>query len=518
MKRILSIVFLSFICTGIIWADTTTPSWQLLNETMLSNQETLDSYKPYYTFNQDQKPAYTRDTVMPTNALQLNSSLVNDCYIKLAGNVPHNIKWEVEVLAKTEEIILIPEADGIVFTTDERRVGLSITQSWQTVSMERIDNKITVRVGDTGKAITFVTEDAKVPLSLTVRHSPLVWLRQSKLYTTVAEPWSPATNKTTEVAAIDESEWNEVYRQTFDNAESMTNFVADNDIAVAKWLSDEQCLYMRAGGKEMSDITLRLKHSFPGDIRMSFRGRNIAPQDQFFGAFVSCTEILRKEDGYFCEWNRGWMRRIKKFDVQRKIIKPYLPTNKEERWVNYRIDRIGSKITMYTDGEETLSWVDPAPPTSTNNGYVGFYVWQSSIKFDNLVIEQRTKKPTNIIEAASIEPPATTTIEAPANLVRSTDVADTIIVHDSGNQLATALRAPMLNQVTSNNKEFSFSWLGDSEYEYDVEMCTSLTDNKWNPVNNSKGLRANNNNIKFTADVSQQGHCFYRVKTRRRPL
>ena len=486
----------------------------LVHRVHFKTAQNPDSYRGYYELNQDYRPCYDQGCPLPDDALQINASRVNDCWIQLAGGVPHDVKWDLEVKVLTNNVVLAPEVDGIVFQVAGRLPGLAVTSGWHRISLEREAGKLTVRVDDTGEAVTFVDPRTRVPLRLTVRREPLVWVRGSALYAAAGEAWPPF-QPPTYPAASEAAAWKEVYRQSFDTQESMRDFTREYTNGVVKWLPEDKCMRLSADeGREWADVFATLNMSLTGDLRIRFRGRNIPPEDQFFGVLFACQGDLRREDGYFCEWNRGWMRRIKKADVQRCIVRPHEPENHAAYWADYRIERVGGRIAMYKNNRESISWTDPDPIVNPANGKFAFYVCGQSIDLDDLVIE-RAGALTNA--EAAVTPPPTVAAGAPP---RDPTAADTVIVKQSVAAMPspggpTPLASPGLTDLRVGDGAVSFRWPAQPGVVYAVETCNSLVNpGQWIPVPGATSLITAAGVLEFSAPTSTHGQSFYRVVAR----
>ncbi len=497
----------------LVLPSTNDANWVLQESVRFELWQDLDACT-YYAFNLDTFPAYHQGCVLPKNMLQINSSEVNDCYIELAGRIPHRVKWVIEVNIASNGMTLTPEADGVVFQYDRKTPGIAINPGWHVVSMEREGDKLTARVDSTDEAVTFVAPSTQVPLRLTVRRKPFVSVRRSLVFSGAGQSWEPAA-RPQQLSPPTNVIWKEVYHQSFDTIDSLKDFKCETSNGVAQWF-DDGCLHMAADIEgRPENVIMTLQRELPGDIRVSFRARNIPPESHFFGIMLSCKGEARREDGYFCEWNRNWMRRIKKRDVQKNIVHPYEQEDVTRRWRNYRAERIGPKITMFTDGKETLSWVDPDPVTGPEFNRMAFYVWRHQNDFDDLVIEQNAGQATQPLRTACMQTnnlPKSTTA---ANLSMA---SDTVIVRQSPSadaQPAEPLRLELTNLQTSSDT-ISFHWVVQAGYEYDVETCNSLGETpQWTPVPGWAAVRPAGADIVFNTTASTNGHSFYRVVTRR---
>jgi hypothetical protein len=477
------------------------------------------AYRQYYRLNQDLRPYYDNDWNQPEDALQLNSSRVNDCWVQLAGQPPHSLRWDLEVKVLATNVVLVPEPNGVVFQVAGALPGLNVTSGWHRLTMERDGSRLTVRVDETGEAVTFVPPDTRTPLRLTVRRAPLVWLRASALYAAPGEPWATAAAAPATATNI---VWQEVYRQPFDTADAMKDFSAGTTNSLLTWVPDANCMRLAIDPRSRSyDAYATFRQPLPGDLRIRFRARNAAPDDQFFGVLIGCRRLLPQEDGYYCEWNRGWLRRIKKADVQRCIDRPSEPEEPPPHWASYQLERAGDTIRMIKNGRLSLAWTDPDPITDPAFSRFAWYNCNVPLDIDDLVIERNARDVSNELAAATAA--AAAGVAAPAK-TRDPLAADTVIVRQAVAPAASpgggvqALAQPRLCNLQVSNDYICFQWPVQAGAVYDVETCNSLaTPVAWTPVPGWSGVRAPVDTLVFSAPVSESGHCFYRVVARPAP-
>ena len=481
-------------------------------------------YLHFYRFNQELHPYYDDDYPQPEEALQLNSSEVNDCWLQLAGGVPHSLRWEIEVNVRTSGVVVVPEVDGIVFQRNGTLPGLAVAEGWHRVSMDRHADRLAVRVDEDAEAVTFVPPTTHVPLRLTVRREPFVWLRGSALYAAPADPWRPAETAapTPETGAVT---WREVYRQAFDGPESLRDFTIEHTNNTVSWLPDDRCLRLNAATNGLrDDCFATLNRNLPGDIRIRFRARNVPHEDQFFGVFVSCRRVFPHDDGYYCEWNRGWLRRIKKVNVQRSFVRPQEEEVHTPYWADYRLERIGGTITMYKNDRLSLTWTDPDPIQNPAYGKFAFYVIGQPMDFDDLVIDHNARDVAAEEAAARLAASNAVAGTASATATRPRDptAADTVLtrpspaaVQPTSGGSVVPLAAPMISDLAVANDTISFRWAVQAGAEYDVETCNDLTSPAaWTTVPGWAGVRTRDTVLIFTAPISTHGHSFYRVVAR----
>lgn len=471
-------------------------------------------YERFYKFNQDFTPCYDDDCILPDEALQLNSSLVNDCWVQLAGLAPHSLSWDLEVRVLTTNVVIVSEPNGIVFQVAGALPGVAVPIGWHRVTLDRADDKLTVSVDGVGETVTFVTTASRTPLRLTVRRKPLVWLRGSALYVPPGAAWDAAQTGQGQAAPV---VWREVYRQTFDSAESVRDFSPERTNGTIAWIAADHCMRLDADqGVRHTEIYATLKRNFPGDLRVRFRARNVAPIDHFFDVLISCKRILPVEDGYDCSWNRGWMRRIKKADVQRCLVRPGIPEELPPHWADYCIERVGGTITMYKNGEQSLTWTDPDPIVDPAYGKLSLYHCDMPVDFADFIIERNARDLSN--EMAAVAGPAALPPVSAAG--RDPAAADTVVVRAcaaaavqpaSGTGTVT-LAMPALTEMHIRNDALSFQWQVQAGAQYDVQTCNSLVNPvTWTTVPGWLGVRAADGVLVFTAPVSEHGHSFYRV-------
>lgn len=541
MQQLAMLVSLCVIWTAkAMAADATTNDWSVSFPAADASQRTRvhqvsfnsvmqpEESRPFYRFNQDIRPCYDENCPQPDGALQLNSSGVNDCWVQLAGTPPHNVRWDLEVWVMTNNVILVPEPNGIVFQAAGAFPGLTITPGWHRVSMDRENDRLTVRVDDVSEAVTFVAPDSRAPLRLTVRRKPLVWLRGSALYTMPGEVWAES-NHGTEPAHAESVVWREVYRQPFDTADSVHDFSRENTNSTIAWVPEDKCMRLAADqNRGKKEVFATLNRNLPGDLRIWFRALNVEPNDHFFEVLISCKRIMPVEDGYDCSWNRGWMRRIKKADVQRIIVRPYEIQIDPPYWANYCIERVGDTITMYKNGSVSLKWTDPDPIIDPAFNKLSFYHCDVPMDFDDIIIERNARDISNELAAATAALPlAVTNGTSQAAKVRDPATADTVLVRTctqtgtvqpaSGGGVAP-LAQFNLTDVRISNDTISFRWQAQAGVLYDVETCNSFSATvSWTAVSGWSGVSSTESVLTFSTPVSARGQSFYRVVARPSP-
>lgn len=493
-----------------VGAEPDPAQWHAAYRARFDGPRSFEGHAPHLLFNQDIRPYYGMVSPLPADALQLNSSEVNDCYVQTGKGAPHRLLWRLQCRATTNGVTLTPATDGAVFDSDRRKVGLAVPTEWHWVEIERQADRVTVRVAGSGEAVTFIDPGARVPLRVTSRREPLVWLRRADLYVGNGDRWDPVAARPPVRAPL----WQEVYRQAFDGPESLKDFVLEgtNSAGTVAWQPGDRCLRLsaREDGPRM-DAVLRLHRHLPGDLRIHFRARNVPPEDHFFGVLLACKDpLLPREDGYYCEWNRGWMRRIKKADVQRVLSRPNGPTDRTIRWINYRIERIGPRVAMFTGEEEVLAWVDPAPDRDAEHDRVAFYVCGQEIEFDDIVIDRNGL---DALESAAPRPQAAGGTFTPHAAVANAAASDTVIVRPTAVAAeAPSVLPPVISDLRSSATTISFRWIAQSDCEYEVQMCNSLLGKpEWTPVPGWTAIRATEVVQTFSAPASSNGHSFYRV-------
>jgi len=494
--------------------------WTLAAEVAFDTPDGVAQLNPHFCLNQDRVPyrnpsGYEKWVCppLPPGVLQLNSSEVNDCFIETVPGGPHRLRWRLLCLAFTNGVTLVPEVNGAVFEFRPKGAGLAVSAEWQWIDIERKGNRVTVHMSDGGEAVTFVNAAATQPLRVTARRQPMVWVRRMQLYIGTGDAWT-TPDKATPTAT--EPEWTEVYRQSFDTAATLQDFAIERTNGIVSWLPEDHCVRLTPDAlaearHQRPQVMARLLQTVHGDVRIRFRARNVPPEDHFFGVLLSCKgPLVPREDGYYCEWNRGWLRRIKKRDIQRAIVHTPYPTDRTVRWIDYWIERVGSRIAMFTGATPVLAWDDPDPIGDPANNQIAFYVDSQELDLDDILIERNTLDIAR--EQATTrpreEPPIT-----PAITTRATAAADTVIVRQTALG-ATALEVipPVIEDVRVEADIIRFAWTSQAGCEYDVEMCNSILGKpQWTPVEGWKGLRGQDGLMSFHAPTSTNGHTFYRV-------
>lgn len=375
--------------------------WILVDQRQFSGRKPLADYLPYYVIQagevgrhnrgdlilwhhyQDEQPVEYR----PDEEFLLDCSRVFDRWVRLTKQAPHTVKWLVEFHAVGGARGLRIEPNGVVLTQDFPDEGFEIFADRQhMVAMERVGGALKVSL-DGGKPITKeVDPDDREPLRISAQVVPAV-LRTSSLYFAKGEGLSPPPEPKGQAVP---PEWEVVYSQDFSDPASVKSFTGWPAAGLFEWAADSKAL--RMGPREdigIEEMYVMLQRSLPGDLRIRFRARSIEEgQPAFFGLMLFLKGGLRKEEGYFVEWNY-WQVQIKRKNIRvaGKEIGYGKPSGNKQ-WVNFMVQRVGHTITMFTEGKEVLEWADPYPFRDSEHDLFCFYIWRVPMEYDDIVIER----------------------------------------------------------------------------------------------------------------------------------
>jgi hypothetical protein len=160
------------------------------------------------------------------------------------------------------------------------------------------------------------------------------------------------------------------------------------------WNKTEKCLEFGETKDGLGrEIYVMLKKSLPGDLRVSFRARKAPLASSFaLGALISLEGSLKIERGYFLEWN-PWRTQIQNKTAGKTVqdgnTLPEKITNGE--WGLFTFERRGGKLSMSVEGKTVLTWTDPTPYAKDTHDLFSFYLWDSRIQLDDLVIERNPR-------------------------------------------------------------------------------------------------------------------------------
>lgn len=377
--------------------------WRLVDERSFSGREPITSYLPFYVIEAGESGRYTADKLIrwrhyddepevdyrPDNEFLLDASRVFDRWVRISSNSPHTVKWEIAFQSVGGGYVVSVEPDGIVISANGEAEGFSILPSEENVVvLERAGGELKVTLNGRDTRTVSLPPGDRAPLRVTAQVRPVV-LRRMKLFLGNGEDFSPPPEPVPGVPP----RWVEVYREDFSDPKSIEMFegypqnILFGHADAALTLGPKKELGVDEG-------YAMLKLSLPGDVRISFRARSMMPdQPPFFGLMLALKGRLRKEDGYFVEWNY-WQVQIKKKNsrVAGKEVSYPVGGGKGE-WIRFRVERTGSTITMFTEDKEVLSWTDTHPFTDSAHDLFTFYIWRVHMEFDDIVIERNTLDP-----------------------------------------------------------------------------------------------------------------------------
>lgn len=381
------------------------PKWVLADERLFTGRTEKERYLPYFVLETGEVGLHTKAEEIkwrhysdepevryrPGAELLLASSRVFDRWIQLSQKCPHTVKWELTLYGQFENSWVRTEADGLVVGEDRTGEGVPFPCGREVVVvMERSGETLQSVVGDARRRVS-VTADDREPLRLTAQGRPLT-VRRSRLYFGAGESLAPPPKR--EARPDQPPKWETILAENFQLPDSLTAFAHWPEPTVF-FRANNETLQMGPNTETKNDeCWVMLKRSLPGDVRIRFRVRSQrSGQGPFFGVILNLKGKLRREDGYFIEWNT-WQVQIKKSNVRkiaRRLDYPKKTSNGE--WLACRLEKIGAKITMYTEDDEVLTWTDPYPYADAEHDLLAFYTWRVPLQFDDLVIDRNRNDP-----------------------------------------------------------------------------------------------------------------------------
>ncbi|HHN45846.1 MAG TPA: hypothetical protein ENN09_00255 [Planctomycetes bacterium] len=384
-------------------ADTAQVNWRLVDERKFSGREPIASCLPFYVIEAGEHGRRVAEKVItwhhyadeppvdyhPDDEFLLDASRVFDRWVRISSQSPHTVKWEIVFQSVGGGYVVSVDADGVVISADGEAAGFSIsTFEENTVVMERSGNELKVILNNRETRNIHLPRNDRAPLRLTARVRPVV-IRRTKLFFGNDEVFSLPPQRATEA----QPRWMHVYKEDFSDPKSIEMFGGYPPDAML----GRNNAALEMGPRHELGIEegyAMLKMSLPGDMRISFRARSMLPgQPPFFGLMLALKGRLRKEDGYFVEWNY-WQVQIKRRNSRvagKQIHYPVGGSNGE--WIRFRVERTGDTITMFTEDKEVLSWTDPHPLIDANHDLFAFYIWRVHMEFDDITIERNALDP-----------------------------------------------------------------------------------------------------------------------------
>ena len=139
---------------------------------------------------------------------------------------------------------------------------------------------------------------------------------------------------------------------------------------------------------------LWLRRTLPDDVRVEFTVRSDSPEGdikvEVFGDGVSRAETESYTATSYVIIFGGWnnsTNAIARLDehAEDRAIGPRRPVQIEHTY-RMKIERRGSRITAWADGQELATMDDPDPLSGRGHDHFGFNNWQSDVWFDDLRI------------------------------------------------------------------------------------------------------------------------------------
>ena len=355
--------------------------WKLIDQRNFSELVSLESYHPYYVIHVEQYGARG-------DGINLDSSYIHDCWIRLAKQTPHTVKWELEFTPSPKAIVAALRPEGVVFTHNAEGISLVPYQN-NTLTITRSGTELGIVLNGNELNRTIDVDD-RTPLLVKANIFPVV-LISTKLYFGNGENLStpPQPKPGIELPP----EWEIVYTEDFSKASSVDVFEAYPDPNCFRW--DKKFQALELNPNNLKEGYIMLKKSLPGDLRVRFRARsanNGTPPR--FGCMLGLAGTLLQEDGYFLEWNNFNHIQIKKVNVQMvDTSNSFHDSPDHDGWRNFAVQRLGGTLSMQNEGREVLKWKDTSPYQDNAHDLFLFYFWSSHFKIDDLIIERNKLDP-----------------------------------------------------------------------------------------------------------------------------
>ena len=373
--------------------------WKLVDERAFNGKKEKASYLPLYVIEADEIGRVNTDKVVrwrhyedeeevayrPEEEFLLDASRVTDRWIELTKQAPHTVRWELVFVAAADSYAVTLSPDGVTVGKDPGGKGIAITPGIEhSLVIERLAGTLEMTVDGDKKRAVEVEQTDRAPIRFTAQIRPVL-LRRTKLLFGKDEGLGETPAATPEPQ---KPEWEVVYKEDFSEQKSIENWIAVPAGTKLEWRDNALLLEPAIGGNS-EEVYGLLKMSLPGDIRVSFRARSMTEgQPPFFGIMTFLKGVLEEEDGYFVEWNY-WQVQMKKRNARvAGLTKQYRDVSREGGWMQFSMERIGSAITMYTEGEKVLSWTDQHSLNDRDHDLFTFYSWRVPMEYDDVVIER----------------------------------------------------------------------------------------------------------------------------------
>jgi hypothetical protein len=374
-------------------------AWKLVDERSFDGRKAKTEYLPLYVIEADDIGVGGAKKVInwhhyddepevayhPENEFLLDASRVKDRWIELTKEAPHTVKWQLVFVSTDDMCAVTLTSDGVIAGRDPDGKGIGITAGVEhTAVIERSGKTLIVTVDGDKKLVVDVEPIDRAPIRFTVHIHPVL-LRQTRLVfgndEKLSQPQAVPEVKT-------KPEWEVVYKENFNEKLSADNWQICPRGGMLEW-KDEALSMAPVIEMGVEEVYALLKMSLPGDIRVSFRARSMMTgQPAFFGIMVFLKGTLEEEDGYFVEWN-SWQVQMKKKNARvAGSAVGYPNVARDGGWMQFSMERVGSTLTMYTEGKEVLTWTDPHSLNDRDHDLFTFYSWRIPMEFDDVVIER----------------------------------------------------------------------------------------------------------------------------------
>ena len=373
--------------------------WKLVDERPFNGKKAKAEYLPLYVIEADDIGVGGTQKVInwqhyedepevayhPENEFLLDASRVKDRWIELTKQAPHTVKWQLVFMSTDDTCAVTLTPDGVIAGRDPGGKGIGITAGVEhTAVIERSGKTLMVTVDGDKKLAEDIEPTDRAPIRFTAQIRPVL-LRQTRLVfgndERLSQPQAVPAVKT-------KPEWEVVYKENFADKNSADNWQIYPRGGALEW-KDEALSMAPVIDMGVEEVYALLKMSLPGDIRVSLRARSMMKgQPAFFGIMVFLKGTLEEEDGYFVEWNY-WQVQMKKKNIRvagSAVGYPNAPS--ENGWMHFSMERVGSTLTMYTEGKEVLTWTDPHSLNDRDHDLFTFYSWRVPMEFDDIVIER----------------------------------------------------------------------------------------------------------------------------------
>lgn len=149
---------------------------------------------------------------------------------------------------------------------------------------------------------------------------------------------------------------------------------------------------------QMRNRPLWLTHPLPDRARVSFKARSLSPEGdvkvELWGdgqsGYQGDPRLQYTASGYVFVFG-GWKNTISAIARQHEHTPDRVERSdvrvEPERWYQWTIERQGGNLTWKIDGQPFLEMNDGNPLSGPGNRYLGFSGWDTTVEFDDLLIE-----------------------------------------------------------------------------------------------------------------------------------